>query len=148
MFHMQVCVVDALFPKSTSHQFYNFVCVSIYLFLTLFFLNKELQFCKEYDVKSGYKYTTFFHIESLKPSKNVTDNEDTVVDLRLFVLASKDAHILLSPTDQIKSSPIYEIGEYLLVFLFPSLSLSQLLCVTFYFCYFKCLELAEIRSMR
>lgn len=62
-------------------------------------------------MKSGYKYSTFFHIESMKPKPNVEDKDDTVViDLRLFVLASKDAHILLSPTDQIKSSPIYEIG--------------------------------------
>lgn len=75
---------------------------------------EELQFCKEYDVKSGYKYSNFFHIESLKPNRNIADKDDTIVDIKLFVLATKDAHILLSPTDQIKSSPIYEIGVYLL----------------------------------
>ncbi|XP_031620035.1 acetylcholine receptor subunit beta-like 2 [Contarinia nasturtii] len=69
----------------------------------------ELQFCKEYDVKSGYKYTTFFHIESLKPNRNIPETSDTILNLKIFVLAAKDAHILLSPTDQIKSSPIYEI---------------------------------------
>lgn len=79
---------------------------------------EELQYCKEYDVKSGYKYSTFFHIESLKPNQNVTDKDDTIVDLRLYVLASRDAHILLSPTDQIKSSPIYEIGDYLIKLIF------------------------------
>lgn len=62
-------------------------------------------------MKTGYKYSTFFHIESLKPNPNNTDKENKVVDLRLFVIASKDAHILLSPTDQIKSSAIYEIGD-------------------------------------
>lgn len=61
-------------------------------------------------MKSGYKYSSFFHIDSLKPSQMVSDNEDTIVDIKLFLLATKDAHILLSPTDQIKSSPIYEIG--------------------------------------
>lgn len=74
------------------------------------FLLVELQFCKEYDVKSGYKYSTFFHIDSLKPNRNANLTDDTILELRLYVLASKDAHILLSPTDQIKSSPIYEIG--------------------------------------
>lgn len=72
----------------------------------------ELQFCKEYDVKSGYKYTTFFQIDLLKPNRNVNVTEDTILNLRLFLLASRDAHILLSPTDQIKSSPIYEIGVH------------------------------------
>lgn len=64
-------------------------------------------------MKSGYKYSTFFHIESLKPNRNANVTDDTILDLRLYVLASKDAHILLSPTDQIKSSPIYEIGVFI-----------------------------------
>lgn len=76
------------------------------------FLFKDLQFCKEYDVKSGYKYSTFFHIESLKPNLNPINKSDTIVNMKLFVIQSKDAHILLSPTDQIKSSPIYEIGMH------------------------------------
>lgn len=63
-------------------------------------------------MKSGYKYTNFFHIESLKPNRNIADKDDTILNIKLFVLATKDAHILLSPTDQIKSSPIYEIGLY------------------------------------
>lgn len=74
------------------------------------FFPSDLQFCKEYDVKSGYKYSNFFHIDSLKPSPNATDSEDTIANVKLFLLATKDAHILLSPTDQIKSSPLYEIG--------------------------------------
>lgn len=74
-------------------------------------LHEELQFCKEYDVKSGYKYTDFFHIESLKRNRNSIDkDEESMVNVKLFVLATKDAHILLSPTEKIKSSPIYEIG--------------------------------------
>lgn len=75
-------------------------------------MSEELQFCKEYDVKAGYKYSTFFHIESMKPNRVRTDKDDTLLNLKIFVLASKDAHILLSPTDQIKSSPIYEIGKF------------------------------------
>lgn len=64
-------------------------------------------------MKSGYKYTNFFEIESLKPNQNNADKDDTILNIKLFVLATKDAHILLSPTDQIKSSsPIYEIGLY------------------------------------
>lgn len=62
-------------------------------------------------MKSGYKYTTFFHIESFKSNRNAANKKsDVILDLRLYLLASKDAHILLSPTDQIKTSPIYEIG--------------------------------------
>lgn len=74
------------------------------------FYIQDLEFCREFTVLSGYKYTTFFHIESFKPNRNATHKSDVIVDLRLYLLASKDAHILLSPTDQIKSSPIYEIG--------------------------------------
>lgn len=73
-------------------------------------LQLDLLFCKEYDVKSGYKYSNFFHIDSFKPSQHAADAEETIINVKLFVLATKDAHILLSPTDQIKSSPIYEIG--------------------------------------
>lgn len=73
---------------------------------------KDLQFCQEYDVKAGYSYSTFFHIEKLKPNQNASAKvHDAILNLKLFVLASKDAHILLSPTDQIKSSPVYEIGK-------------------------------------
>lgn len=78
---------------------------------TLLFPLKDLQFCQEYDVKAGYSYSTFFHIEKLKPNQNASAKVDAILNLKLFVLASKDAHILLSPTDQIKSSPVYEIGK-------------------------------------
>lgn len=70
---------------------------------------KELQSCKEYDAKSGYSYTDYFRIESFR--KNVSSADD-IISLQLYVLGSKDAHILLTSDDVNKTAPVYEIGMY------------------------------------
>lgn len=42
-----------------------------------------------------------------------TNNHSDLLNIKLFVLGSKDAHILLSSTDKLKSdSPLYEIGKF------------------------------------
>jgi hypothetical protein len=67
--------------------------------------------CKEYDAVSGYNYNSYFKINELK---NLREN-DELLCLRLSVLASKDAHILLSATDNPKiDADVYEIGRRLL----------------------------------
>lgn len=66
-------------------------------------------FCKEYDTKSGYSYTDYFHIDSFR--QNVTTAND-MINLQLYLLGSKDAHILLTSDDVNKTAPVYEIGLY------------------------------------
>lgn len=78
----------------------------------MYCLFKDLQFCKEYNV-SGENYSEFFHIDSFKPSATVADADDTVINLRLYWMASQSAHILLSSNNNIDTSArVYEIGVY------------------------------------
>lgn len=60
---------------------------------------------------SGENYSEFFHIDSFKPSATVADPDDTVINLRLYWMASQYAHILLSSNNHIDTSArVYEIG--------------------------------------
>lgn len=64
--------------------------------------------CKQYNAVSGYNYHAYFKLEDL--DNHNLDNE-TVVNLRLFVVAAKDAHVLLSDSDSNgPDSQVYEIG--------------------------------------
>lgn len=68
----------------------------------------DLESCKEYDTKLGYGYHDYFAIENIKEAQF----PDDILRVNLYVLAAKDAHILLSPTDQQdKPSAVYEIGK-------------------------------------
>lgn len=68
----------------------------------------DLESCKEYETKLGYGYHDYFAVENIKDAQFPNDT----LRVNLFVLASKDAHILLSPTDQQeKTSAVYEIGK-------------------------------------
>lgn len=76
-----------------------------------FFFSIDLQYCKEYDV-SGENYSELFLIDSFKLAKNVADNNDMAINLRLYLLTlqgAQDARILLSPKNR---NPGYEIGVY------------------------------------
>lgn len=48
--------------------------------------------CKEYDATNGYNYSTFFILSDINDNKS----DENIVNLKLGVLATKDAHILLS----------------------------------------------------
>lgn len=76
----------------------------------MFFI--DLMNCKEYDVKSGYKYTDFFEIDTFRQKNGSAAENGILLNLKLFVITGKDAHILLSPTQHIKASAVYEIGLY------------------------------------
>ncbi|XP_055626202.1 acetylcholine receptor-like protein cup-4 [Toxorhynchites rutilus septentrionalis] len=67
----------------------------------------DLDKCKQFNAINGYNYHSFFKLEDLV--NHNLDNE-TIVNLRLFVVAAKDAHILLSDIDSISSNAqVYEI---------------------------------------
>lgn len=71
----------------------------------------DLVSCREYDT-INYGYHDYFPIENIKDVKL----SDDILRVNLFVLALRDALIMLSPTDQHeKSSAIYEIGKSKLV---------------------------------
>lgn len=73
------------------------------------FANADLDKCKQYNAINGYNYHSFFKLEDLV--NHNLDNE-TIVNLRLFVVAAKDAHILLSDIDSTASdAQVYEIGS-------------------------------------
>lgn len=64
--------------------------------------------CKEYDTKLGYGYHDYFAVENIKDAQF----PDDILRVNLFVLAAKDAHVLLSPSDQQeKTTAVYEIGK-------------------------------------
>lgn len=68
----------------------------------------DLDKCKQFNAVNGYNYDAFFKLTEL--DNHNLDNE-TIVNLRLFVVASKDAHILLSDIDSvIPEAQVYEIG--------------------------------------
>lgn len=67
-----------------------------------------MESCKEYDTKVGYGYHDYFAVKNVKNAQFSGD----ILRINLFVLAAKDAHILLSPTDQQDAtSEVYEIGK-------------------------------------
>ncbi|XP_065081381.1 uncharacterized protein NtR [Ochlerotatus camptorhynchus] len=67
----------------------------------------DLDKCKQFNAISGYNYHTYFKLEEL--DNHNLDNE-TLVNLRLFVVAAKDAHILLSDTNSTSpDAQVYEI---------------------------------------
>uniref|UniRef100_A0A336N7Y6 CSON008575 protein n=2 Tax=Culicoides sonorensis TaxID=179676 RepID=A0A336N7Y6_CULSO len=64
--------------------------------------------CKMYDAVNGYNYKTYFHLSDLK---HVTPQDDELIKINIYVLGSKDAHILFSPTSAPDpDTPVYEIG--------------------------------------
>lgn len=68
----------------------------------------DLDKCKQFNAVNGYNYEAFFKLSEL--DNHNLDNE-TIVNLRLFVVASKDAHILLSDINSvIPEAQVYEIG--------------------------------------
>ncbi|XP_055532815.1 uncharacterized protein LOC129722956 [Wyeomyia smithii] len=69
----------------------------------------DLDKCKQFNAVSGYNYHTFFKLKDLE--NHNLDNE-TIVNLRLFVVTNKDAHILLSDVDSASpeaTNQVYEI---------------------------------------
>lgn len=68
----------------------------------------EIGRCKEYDATSGYGYHNYFKLDEMRVGSAHSD----LVNIKLFVLAAKDAHILLSPIVAPNSTtPVYEIGR-------------------------------------
>lgn len=62
--------------------------------------------CREYDATSGYGYQTYFKIDDV--SNHFADGH--IVNLKLYVLGSKDAHILLATAESPSTvDPVYEI---------------------------------------
>lgn len=75
------------------------------------FIDKDLQLCKEYDT-SDEIYSDFFLIDSLKQALNIADVEDSILNLRLYVVTSASGRILLSSKDQMDANySAFEIGE-------------------------------------
>lgn len=68
-----------------------------------------MQGCKNYEASSGNEYPDYFPIDALKDGQQ----DDDEIKLNMFVLASKDTRILLSPTNRIENSDEgYEIGWF------------------------------------
>ncbi|XP_037032666.1 uncharacterized protein LOC119071739 [Bradysia coprophila] len=67
---------------------------------------KDLDRCQEYDATSGYGYQKYFKIDDV----NNHGADGNIVNLKLYVMGPKDAHILLS-TEEAPSTmdPVYEI---------------------------------------
>lgn len=67
----------------------------------------DLDGCKEYDATAGYGYQQYFKIDDVVNNHGADGN---IVNLKLYVMGSKDAHILLS-TEESPSAvdPVYEI---------------------------------------
>jgi hypothetical protein len=65
-----------------------------------------LKQCQEYDSFQGYTYKDYFKIREMKH----VDVDEFTYNLRIILLATKDAHILLSPVKNVNSSDdVYEI---------------------------------------
>lgn len=64
----------------------------------------ELHKCKQYNAINGYNYRAFFKLHELQ-HHNPTD-PDLVVDLLVYVLAPRDAHILLSQQDKTNATAL------------------------------------------
>lgn len=70
----------------------------------------DLDKCLEFVSDRGNVYHDYYQIEKL--SKVKTTNED-LVNVQLYILGGKDAHILLTPQpDPPADLPIYEIGSF------------------------------------
>lgn len=61
--------------------------------------------CQEYSAFKGYGYKNFFKIRDLEHA----DVNDYSFTMRIILLATKDAHILLSPVVDPTSENVYEI---------------------------------------
>ena len=69
--------------------------------------------CQEFTTTGGYNYHTFFEIDKFRGNKA----SDYIVNLKFFILASKDAHILLSKEEHPSlKTPVYEFGKFELFF--------------------------------
>ncbi|XP_058128247.1 neuronal acetylcholine receptor subunit alpha-5-like [Anopheles ziemanni] len=55
----------------------------------------ELHKCKQYNAISGYNYRAFFKIHALD-NHRLSNETDTIIDLFLYVMGSRDGHILLT----------------------------------------------------
>ncbi|XP_058839054.1 uncharacterized protein LOC131694617 [Topomyia yanbarensis] len=67
----------------------------------------DLDKCKQYNAVNGYNYHAFYQLDELE--NHSIDNE-TIVNLRLFVVAAKDAHVLLSDIGSTSNdAQVYEI---------------------------------------
>ncbi|KFB49899.1 hypothetical protein ZHAS_00017929 [Anopheles sinensis] len=55
----------------------------------------ELHKCKQYNAVSGYNYRAFFKIHALD-NHRLNNETDTLIDLFLYVMGSRDGHILLT----------------------------------------------------
>lgn len=69
----------------------------------------EMATCQEYDLRNtGYKYSDFFYVHTMN---NNEIKNDELLHLKFYVLASMDAHVLLSNTDHPRlMDRVYEIG--------------------------------------
>lgn len=87
-------------------------------------MSLDLRKCKEYEIESGanYRYSDLFQIVSSRQTNTSDTEDDLLLDLNLRVQTAKDAHILLSPTDQISPvAALYEIGMIILhIFFFAN----------------------------
>lgn len=62
--------------------------------------------CKEFDATSGYGYQKYFKIDDVKNH----GADGNIVNLKLYVMGPKDAHILLSTEESPSAAdPVYEI---------------------------------------
>lgn len=69
----------------------------------------DLDTCTEYDTRSGYGYHDFFQVRKLKTNAS----NDDLLNLKFYVLAAKDAHILLSEANRTsESTRVIEIGNF------------------------------------
>ncbi|XP_061401757.1 neuronal acetylcholine receptor subunit beta-4 [Musca vetustissima] len=69
----------------------------------------QMDTCRHYTIpmNRGYNYADFFHLTHLKNNK-LADNE--LLHLKFYVMTARDAHILLSSTDQPRSKDkVYEV---------------------------------------
>lgn len=68
----------------------------------------DLANCTEFSAVTGYNYQTYFKIEDM--SSKLPDAD--LLNIKLYVLATKDAHVLLSTEENPPaSSNVYEIGK-------------------------------------
>lgn len=62
--------------------------------------------CKEYDATSGYGYQKYFKIDDV----NNNGAAGNIVNLKLYIMGPKDAHILLATEESPSTTdPVYEI---------------------------------------
>lgn len=75
--------------------------------LTVYCCILDLDDCKEYDATSGYGYQKYFKIDDVS---NRHADSGIIVNLKLYVMGPKDAHILLATEESPSTTdPVYEI---------------------------------------